>query len=51
MISAKNNSPENYYVQQAKVNGRLRDELSVSVAELWEGAVIKLDMGPQPAEM
>ena len=51
VISAKNNSPENYYVQQAKVNGRLRDELSVSVAELWEGAVIELDMGPQPAEM
>jgi predicted alpha-1,2-mannosidase len=45
IINAKNNGPENFYIQSAKLNGKTREKLSISVEELLQGAVIDLKMG------
>jgi predicted alpha-1,2-mannosidase len=47
-INANNNGPENYYIQDVKINGAKRDKLQVSVEELFKGAVINLEMGNKP---
>ena len=47
-IEALNNSPENIYIQSAKLNGTPLDRCWISHAELTHGGTLQLQMGAQP---
>jgi predicted alpha-1,2-mannosidase len=47
-ITAKNNSPENIYIQSATLNGRPLDRCWLTHAEITAGGSLELVMGLQP---
>lgn len=47
-IVAKNNSPENVYIQSVKLNGKPLDRLWISHEEITRGGVLEFTMGNQP---
>lgn len=49
VVEAPNNSPENYYVQGLRVNGKPYDKTYISHHLLTKGAVLTFDMGPKPS--
>ena len=48
-IEARNNSPENVYVQLATLNGKRLEEPRIPFAEIVRGGTLVLEMGPAPA--
>lgn len=48
VIEAKNNSPENCYIQSATLNGKPWDKPWFSHADIAEGGHFVFEMGPQP---
>ena len=49
IISARNNSPENIYIQSMKLNGKILNRYWLSHEELVNGGTLELVMGPTPA--
>ena len=47
-ITAKNNSPENVYIQSAMLNGQPLTRSWISHGDLVAGGALVLEMGPQP---
>jgi predicted alpha-1,2-mannosidase len=47
-IIAHNNSPENIYIQSAKLNGQTYNKSNISHAEIVDGATLELVLGTQP---
>ena len=45
-IRARNNSPENVYVQRAALNGKPLDRAWLRYDEVTSGGVLELEMGP-----
>lgn len=50
IIKANNNSPENIYVQAARLNGEVLTGSSIKHQSLMEGGELILEMGPEPNE-
>jgi predicted alpha-1,2-mannosidase len=51
VIEIKNNSPENYYIQSAELNGRKLENCWFYRDELMEEGKLVLQMGPQPNKL
>jgi len=49
-IIAHNNSPENVYIQSAKLNGNVYSKCYFDHADIAAGGVLELEMGPRPNE-
>lgn len=49
-IKAINNSPENIYIQSAKLNGKPLNQCHIDYREIAKGGVLELVMGPAPAQ-
>ena len=47
-IKARNNSPENVYVQSARLNGRPLQRAWIYHSEIVAGGELELEMGPRP---
>lgn len=47
-IEAKNQSPENIYIQSAQWNGRPHDDCCLAHKDLIQGGVLELELGPKP---
>ena len=47
-ITAKNNSPDNIYIQSASLNGKPLNRCWLSYAEITAGGTLDLVLGPQP---
>ncbi|MDR2086874.1 MAG: GH92 family glycosyl hydrolase [Dysgonamonadaceae bacterium] len=47
-IIAHNNSPENIYIQSAKLNGETYGRCYIDHATLLKGGTLEMEMGPQP---
>ena len=47
-VHAKNNSPENVYIQAAKLNGEVWTKNFVRYSDLMEGGELELEMGAKP---
>jgi len=47
IIIARNNSPENIYIQSAKLNGKPYDQCWISHADIIAGGTLELAMGPR----
>lgn len=47
-ILAKNNSKENIYIQQIKLNGKTINRFWLSHEEIVNGGILELQMGPDP---
>ena len=47
-IVAKNNSPANYYIQSAKLNGKSYNKCWISHSDIVKGGLLELVMGDQP---
>ena len=47
-IVAKNNSPANYYIQSAKLNGKSYNKCWISHSDIVKGGLLELEMGDQP---
>ncbi|TAJ14043.1 glycoside hydrolase family 92 protein [Marinilabiliaceae bacterium JC017] len=47
-IIAKNNSPENIYVQKVSLNGQALTKSWFSHADMIKGGTLEIEMGPQP---
>jgi predicted alpha-1,2-mannosidase len=47
-IETRNNSPQNVYIQSARLNGRPLNECRLDHAELIKGGRLELELGPQP---
>ncbi len=47
-IIAKNNSPENIYIQRAKLNGNPLERCYLDYKEIAAGGMLELEMGPKP---
>jgi predicted alpha-1,2-mannosidase len=47
-IKAINNSPDNIYIQRAKLNGRPLHQCHIDFRDIAEGGVLELEMGPVP---
>jgi len=50
VIEAKNSSPENRYIQSAKLNGKPWNQFWFQHSELVKGGRLELEMGPEPNE-
>lgn len=48
-IEARNNSPENVYVQRAYLNGKRLSRPRIPFAAIAEGGTLLFEMGPEPA--
>ena len=48
VIEAKNNSPENVYIQSARFNGKPLDKPWIYHSDVVKGATLVLTMGPEP---
>jgi predicted alpha-1,2-mannosidase len=48
IISAANNSPENVYIQSAKLNGKEYNKCFIDYAEIMAGGKLELVLGNQP---
>ena len=49
-IIARNNSPENVYIQSVKLNGKLLDRLWITHEEITRGGVLEFTLGDKPKE-
>jgi predicted alpha-1,2-mannosidase len=49
-VTAKNNSPENIYIQSATLNGKSFNRTWISHKEITEGGELIFTMGPEPAK-
>jgi predicted alpha-1,2-mannosidase len=47
-ITARQNSPENIYIQSAKLNGETYNQCFIKHEILLKGGVLELEMGPHP---
>ena len=47
-VVAKNNSPENVFIQQARLNGQPFERGWISHEEILNGGTLEFEMGPQP---
>ncbi len=47
-LIAKNNEPENYYIQSLKVNGKAHDTFKIFRDELMNGGEVIFEMGHEP---
>jgi predicted alpha-1,2-mannosidase len=47
-VTAKNNSPQNIYIQSAKLNGQRLDRCWITYQEITAGGSLDLVLGPQP---
>lgn len=47
-IISHNNSPENVYIQSAKLNGRTLKQCYLDFAQIANGGTLELQMGPEP---
>jgi len=50
VIEALNNSPENRYIQSAKLNGKEWDKCWLTYEQISSGGILELEMGNQPNE-
>lgn len=50
VIEARNNSPENIYVQQATLNGNPYNKCYLTHADLMKGGTLVLQMGANPSD-
>lgn len=50
VIEARNNSPENIYIQQATLNGNPYDKCYLTHADLMKGGTLVLQMGAKPSD-
>ncbi len=48
VIEAKNNSPQNVYIQSMKLNGKPLDRFWISHEEIVSGGLLEMEMGPEP---
>jgi predicted alpha-1,2-mannosidase len=48
IISAANNSPENIYIQSAKLNGKIYDKCYIDYADIIKGGQLELVLGSEP---
>jgi predicted alpha-1,2-mannosidase len=48
-IFARDNSPENIYIQSIKLNGEPLDRFYILHDEMVSGGILELEMGPEPA--
>nr|WP_068887515.1 GH92 family glycosyl hydrolase [Pedobacter panaciterrae] len=48
VIKAHNNSPENIYIQSAKLNGKLLNSSFISFKDIVNGGLLELYMGSEP---
>ena len=48
VITAKNNSPENIYIQSATLNGQPLNRCWLNYSEIAAGGSLNLVLGPQP---
>jgi putative alpha-1,2-mannosidase len=49
-IICKNNSPENIYVQSAKLNGKTYTKSYIMYQDMMKGGTLELQMGNQPSK-
>ncbi|MFT3716349.1 MAG: GH92 family glycosyl hydrolase [Gordonia sp. (in: high G+C Gram-positive bacteria)] len=49
-VVAPKASPENVYIQSVSIDGKPWNEITVDRERLWKGAVIHIDLGPEPSE-
>jgi predicted alpha-1,2-mannosidase len=49
-VRAKNNSPQNVYIQRARLNGRPYGKCWLDHADIMAGGVLELEMGRKPNE-
>lgn len=49
-IHAKNNSPENIYIQSATLNGKEYNQCWIDYQDIMKGGILELEMGPEPNE-
>ena len=49
-VIAKNNSPENVYIQKAFLNGKEYGKCWIDFSDIVSGSVLELVMGPEPNE-
>ncbi len=47
-VIAKDNSPENIYIQQATLNGEPLERCYLNYSEITTGGTLELEMGPEP---
>jgi predicted alpha-1,2-mannosidase len=48
ILAALKNSPENVYIQSAKLNGHPLDRCWIDYQTIMDGGILELEMGPQP---
>ena len=48
VVTAKNNSPENVYIQSASLNGQPLNRCWLNYSEITAGGTLELVLGPQP---
>ncbi len=48
-ITVKNNSRQNKYIQNVRLNGKNYEKLSISYSEIMKGGELEFVMGPRPA--
>ena len=49
-VEARNNSPENIYIQRATLNGKPYDKCYLMHSDLTQGGELILQMGPEPSK-
>ena len=49
VVAAKNNTPENRYVQRITLDGKPYDKPYITHGEVMRGGVLEFEMGPKPA--
>ena len=47
-VEVKNNSPENMYIQQVELNGKLQMHSTIHHQDIIKGGILKIVMGKQP---
>jgi putative alpha-1,2-mannosidase len=47
-ITARNNSPENLYIQTATLNGEAYNKCYIDYFDILAGSTLVLEMGPNP---
>ena len=49
-VKALNNSPQNIYIQSARLNGKPWNKSTISHSDILGGGTLELEMGPSPGE-
>lgn len=47
-VEVKNNSPENMYIQQVELNGKIQLKSTINHQDIIKGGILKIVMGKQP---